>query len=103
MKLRLAFILSMLTGFIFLSFEILWIRFFSFATKGSPVTFGLVLGFYLLGLGLGAGLIRFLLSRDFKINILILQRMLIASAFFCYLVCRLLLEIKKYSLYSFNY
>lgn len=45
-----------LSGFISLSYEILWYRAVSLASGGSPVSFGLLLGFYLLGLALGARL-----------------------------------------------
>lgn len=39
-----ALILSFLGGAVFLSFEIYWVRIFSFATKSQPYTFALVLG-----------------------------------------------------------
>lgn len=43
-----------LTGFIALSYEILWYRAYSFVSGGAPAVFGLLLGAFLLGLALGA-------------------------------------------------
>lgn len=43
-----------LTGFIALSCEILWYRAYSFVMGGSPATFGVVLGIYLLGIAIGS-------------------------------------------------
>jgi len=47
------------TGFIALSYEILWFRAISFVTGGAPAAFGLLLGFYppawrLVPLGVGS-------------------------------------------------
>ncbi len=41
-------------GFIALSYEILWYRAFAFVSWGHPTVFGLLLGFYLLGVALGS-------------------------------------------------
>jgi spermidine synthase len=54
MKLSLAAAIAALTGLISLAYEILWYRVFSFVNKGSPMTFGLLLGFYLLGIAFGS-------------------------------------------------
>ncbi|MAG56950.1 MAG: hypothetical protein CMJ83_11705 [Planctomycetes bacterium] len=43
-----------LTGFVALSYEILWYRACSFASGGSPVTFGVLLFAYLIGIAWGA-------------------------------------------------
>ena len=43
-----------LSGFIALSLEILWFRVMDVAVKSMAFTFGSVLCFYLLGLGLGS-------------------------------------------------
>jgi predicted membrane-bound spermidine synthase len=48
--------LSLCTGLLSLSQEILWVRFAGFAYKGAPQAFGIILGLYLLGIALGAGL-----------------------------------------------
>jgi spermidine synthase len=50
----LGILLAGLGGAISLSYEILWFRVFSFASGGSPQDFGLLLGYYLAGLALGA-------------------------------------------------
>jgi predicted membrane-bound spermidine synthase len=42
------------SGFLGLSYEILWVRVFSFATGGTAASFGVVLGAFLLGLAAGS-------------------------------------------------
>ncbi len=54
MKLRIALVVGGLSGFIPLSYEILWIRVYGFATEGEPQSFGFLLSAYLTGLALGA-------------------------------------------------
>jgi len=53
-KLRIALVVGGLSGFIALSYEILWIRVYGFATEGEPQSFGFLLSAYLTGLALGA-------------------------------------------------
>ena len=45
---------SFAVGFLSLSIEILWMRILSFTTGGRPSVFGNLLGFYLVGIALGA-------------------------------------------------
>lgn len=47
-------LLSALTGAIALAYEILWARLYSYATGAVSNSFGLMLGSYLLGIGLGS-------------------------------------------------
>jgi spermidine synthase len=54
MTLALALVVVAITGFIALSYEILWFRALSFVTGGSPAVFGLLLGAYLAGLAVGS-------------------------------------------------
>ena len=58
MSFALSVVIAALAGLISLAYEILWYRVFSFVNKGSPMTFGLLLGFYLLGIALGSLLSR---------------------------------------------
>jgi spermidine synthase len=58
MSFALALGVAALAGFISLAYEILWYRAFSFVNKGSPMTFGLLLGFYLVGIAFGSLLSR---------------------------------------------
>jgi spermidine synthase len=51
---RVAFFVSAASGFVALSYEILWFRFYSFVTEGMAVAFGALLGFYLLGVAFGS-------------------------------------------------
>jgi spermidine synthase len=53
-KLRLALFVAAASGFVALSYEILWYRLCSYATQGGPVAFGALLGFYLIGLAVGS-------------------------------------------------
>ena len=54
MSLTLALVISALTGFDSLSYEILWFRVYSYMTESSPRAFGMLLGAYLAGLAIGA-------------------------------------------------
>lgn len=54
MGLALALVVAAATGFIALSYEILWYRVISFASWGLPGAFGLLLAAYLFGLAFGA-------------------------------------------------
>ena len=54
MTLALAVVVVTITGFVSLSYEILWFRGLAFATGGAPAVFGLLLGFYLGGLAVGS-------------------------------------------------
>jgi len=51
---RLALLAAGAAGFIALSYEILWYRAFSFVSGAIPQVFGLLLGFYLLGIAAGS-------------------------------------------------
>ena len=54
MRLRVAILVGAVSGFIALSYEVLWIRVYTFATEGEPQAFGFLLGAYLTGLAGGA-------------------------------------------------
>lgn len=56
-----------MSGFIALSYEILWYRAFAFVSWGSPTVFGLLLGAFLLGVALGALFSRFF-CRDGQVD-----------------------------------
>ncbi len=60
---RLALVIAFLSGFISLGYEIVWFRAISFVSGGSPAAFGMLLGYYLLGLAIGAAVSR-LLCKD---------------------------------------
>ncbi len=51
---KLALLLSALSGFIALSYEILWVRAWTFVTQATASSFAILLGWYLVGLGIGA-------------------------------------------------
>lgn len=93
MKLRLwwAFILTGLSGFIALGYEIVWARVYSFLTGSRGEAFGAMLGSYLLGLALGS-----VLSRRWQREpsesgdrLLTLARLLLGSNVVCFLVAPL--------------
>ena len=54
MRLFWAVTLSTLSGFVALSYEILWVRAYGFATQGEPEAFALLLCAYLAGLAAGS-------------------------------------------------
>src|SRR4029077_21166215 len=54
MSFALALVVAGISGFIALSYEILWYRVISFASWGLPGAFGLLLAAYLFGLAIGA-------------------------------------------------
>lgn len=58
MKFSLTWLVAAASGFIALSYEILWYRAFSFVTWSQATTFGLLLGFYLAGIAVGSNRIR---------------------------------------------
>lgn len=58
MRLGTAIGLAGASGFVALSYEILWYRVFSFATAGAAPSFALLLGAYLLGIAWGAAFAR---------------------------------------------
>src|SRR3954452_22969224 len=56
MTFALALVVAAISGFIALSYEILWYRVIAFASWGLPGAFGLLLGAYLFGLAIGSRL-----------------------------------------------
>src|SRR5277367_3838040 len=54
MNFALAAFVAGASGFIALSYEILWYRLYSFVSWGAPVTFGLLLAAYLFGIAYGS-------------------------------------------------
>ncbi|MCC6221511.1 MAG: hypothetical protein IT291_09760, partial [Deltaproteobacteria bacterium] len=81
-----AVLFSGIGGFIALSYEILWMRFFSFATGSAPAIFGLLLGMYLVGIALGARRVKNLFQRSRTENIAALGDLIVLvniSAYIC--------------------
>lgn len=58
MKSKITLAVAMTSGFIALSYEILWYRAFAFVSRGLPTVFGLLLAFYLVGVAIGADVSR---------------------------------------------
>lgn len=54
MSFPLVLVIAALSGFIALSYEIVWYRAYAFVSQGSPAAFGLLLGAYLEGLAFGS-------------------------------------------------
>jgi spermidine synthase len=86
-------------GFISLSYEIVWFRAYSFVSGSSPVVFGFILGFYLLGIALGS-----LFSRryckddqDPKSMFAVLVSFIFVANILGYLVVPLLAEIATFA------
>ncbi len=53
-RMRIAIFVAGASGFIALSYEILWYRLYSYVSWGLPTAFGALLGFYLLGIAVGS-------------------------------------------------
>jgi spermidine synthase len=53
-RFRIALFVAAASGFVALSYEILWYRLYSYVSWGSPTAFGSLLGFYLLGIAIGS-------------------------------------------------
>ena len=51
---RLALFIVALSGFVSLSYEILWFRVYAFLTGGTAASFGVVLSAFLLGIAVGS-------------------------------------------------
>ena len=49
-----AYLVVCMTGFVALSWEIVWYRVYAYVSRGSPASFGVLLGAYLLGIALGS-------------------------------------------------
>ena len=58
MRFRITLLVAAMSGFIALSYEILWYRAFSFVSWSHPTAFGLLLGAYLFGVAIGAAFSR---------------------------------------------
>jgi predicted membrane-bound spermidine synthase len=54
MRFRVAIAVAAASGFVALSYEILWYRLFAFVTQGAPIAFGALLGAYLVGIAVGS-------------------------------------------------
>lgn len=103
MKLIPATFFSFCTGFIFLSFEIIWIRIFSFASKSDPRMFGIVLGIYLLGVGIGAAFAKRFASFGRKRTIHYIFWLLIVSSVTCFMVIPATAFISSLWFYKWKY
>jgi len=81
-----AFAAAFVSGFVFLSFEVLWVRVFSFASQSSPRVFGNLLGIYLLGIAISSFVCRRWMgaSRQWLSGLLAL--LFTVSAMACYMV-----------------
>lgn len=98
-----ALLLSFCTGFIFISFEIVWLRIFSFASKSDPRTFGIVLGIYLLGIGLGSAFTRRFMAYGREKTLRCICILLIISSVTCYLVIPATALISSLWFYAWKY
>jgi spermidine synthase len=80
----LALVLAALIGYVSLSQEIVWVRAISFATGGMPQVFGHVLGFFLVGVALGALAAQEVCSRNRTHPLSFIAGMLAAAAVIYY-------------------
>lgn len=81
-------LVAALTGYIALSYEILWVHVYAFATGGHGPDFPMYLGYYLSGIAFGSYIIAkcFAATKANKVNYKLLVVVLLISAVMCYLV-----------------
>lgn len=86
MRLRFAVVITALSGFIALSYELLWYRLFSYASGGTAEAFALLLGAYLYGLATGGVLAHVLCRRSQSARLGLLAGFIFAGNLCSYLV-----------------
>ena len=86
MSFAVALIVAAISGFIALSYEILWYRVIAFASWGLPGAFGLLLAAYLFGLAIGSRVAGFFCKDDAKAGDTRQLRLLAVFAFVANLV-----------------
>lgn len=77
---RTAMLWSVLSGFLALSWEIIWSRVFNFASASRAPAFGIMLGSYLLGLALGSLFSPYLLQKPGSLRFRLARWVLMSSA-----------------------
>jgi spermidine synthase len=93
MKFPLAAFVAGASGFIALSYEILWYRLYAFVSWGAPRAFGVLLGAYLLGIAIGSFRVRTYGDEGKgrgSYGSLVLVRYLFVSSLLCFLVAPVL-------------
>lgn len=83
---RFALAVTGLSGFIALSYELLWYRLFSYASGGTAPAFALLLAFYLYGLAAGGVVVRLLCRRANGVRLGVLAGLTIAGNLASYTV-----------------
>lgn len=82
MLLLTSLLLSFLGGFVFLSYEMIWIRIFSIPTKSDPKVFGIVLAIYLLGIAISS----LVIGKKKNVSLNFIGNVFLLSSVLCYLV-----------------
>jgi len=98
-RLGLACLLATLSGFVALSYEILWVRMYSFLSWGRAQSFGLVLGAYLAGLAVGALLARRHCHRTGRAELRVLVLFLLAANLLGFLLIPAIAEMVRHTVY----
>jgi spermidine synthase len=99
MRLGFACLLATLSGFVALSYEILWVRMYSFLSWGRAQSFGLVLGAYLAGLAVGAFLARRYCRRTSRSELRVLALFLLAANLLGFLLIPAVAEMVRHTVY----
>jgi len=98
-KLRIALLLSALSGFIALSYEIVWIRIYTMASWGKASAFGVLLGAYLAGLAGGALLARRFCRDDHKREMRALALFVLGANLLGFLIVPAMAELVRFTWY----
>lgn len=85
-RFRLALVLAFVTAFVALAYEIVWFRAYSFAARGGAPAFGLMLGFYLLGVALGSRWVQRQSRGEQKAGLFSLAALLLLATVMAFLV-----------------
>ncbi|MEI8054842.1 MAG: hypothetical protein WCH10_02425 [bacterium] len=95
-KFFLMLLLSVLTGYLALSYEIIWLDAYSFITGGKAIDFALFLCCYLAGIGFGAYICAKFNSSNLLVNFKVLFWILLVNTSMCYFVLPLIATMMKY-------
>lgn len=79
---RISLLLAVATGYISLSQEILWVRTIGYLTGGTPEVFGHVLGFFLIGIALGALIGKWVSNQQFSPTLFIACALAVAGVLY---------------------
>lgn len=97
LKIFLMLLLSALTGYLALSYEIIWMDVYSFISRGTAVDFAIFLCYYLGGIGFGSYICSKFSDSRLLVDFKVLFWLLVANTSTCYFVLPLIAILMKHS------